>query len=181
MSEVSFYNKFACSLSGMKMITMLKKVLKNATAEKTAIIFMCRKAYWLYRIFRMYSHEWKLEYDEITILTNRFIIKEDFSFLNEYKKIIIFDDTISSGRSLIEIYSYMIKRCPKEKIEIAIAYSTLTKDQLKDKMEQNLEATLVSDFFACLKIYHYALPKEMGGLSSQEILMFRKSAIPYVV
>lgn len=181
-AEVSliYYEEFSNEKEGRKLLSDLRNLLDNAkeSGKKIAIVFMCRKAYYLYRLFRLQTSDWNENYSDIVIVTSRLLYKERDPRIDQCDEIIIFDDTICSGRSLKEAYIYIMKCYPGKRVSAVVAYSILKKSQLKERMPQNDETKL---FLKNLIIKHQIAAEDMGRISSQEVLLFQKCRIPYVI
>lgn len=76
MTERSIYSLYERDKRGKLTIRALIDVLDKAVAENAPVIFMCRKAYWLYRSLRSCLRDWDKKYGSLVVLSNRFVIKE---------------------------------------------------------------------------------------------------------
>ena len=179
------YEVFSRDKRGYMTIKSLKSVLDKAVAENAPVIFMCRKAYWLYRILRCYSHEWDEKYSKLVILSNRLIIKEPEMLLNKgYQVVYVFDDTVNTGRSLYQIYKILKAMKPEFEVRLVVACAPESKEALKEKLiaqEKGENPELIEEFFEALSIGYYVNIDEIGWISSQEIYMYQRELIPYVI
>lgn len=168
---------------GSLTVKALVSVLDKAIAENAPVIFMCRKAYWLYRDLRNCLPDWNKKYSNLVVLSNRFVIKESVETLGErYNTIYVFDDTVNTGRSLYQIYELLMKMKPNFKIKMFVACAPESKESLKRKlMIQEDDPVLVESFFESLTICYYVGIDEIGWISSQEIFMYQQEMIPYVI
>lgn len=166
-------------------VKSLKSVLDKAVAENAPVIFMCRKAYWLYRTLRCYSQEWDKKYGQLVILSNRLIIKEPDELLNKgYHVVYVFDDTVNTGRSLYQIYKILKAMKPEFEVRLVVACAPESKEALKEKLivqEKGENPELIEEFFETLSIGYYVNIDEIGWISSQEIYMYQRELIPYVI
>ena len=62
MAERSIYSLYTEDKRGNLTVRALIDVLDKAVAENAPVIFMCRKAYWLYRTLRSYLSDWDERY-----------------------------------------------------------------------------------------------------------------------
>ena len=176
------YERFAGNKIGADIIRALDKALKNKESNgRIILVFMCRKAYWLYRLYRMNKNDWYREYGDVVIVTSRYVLKERQMPISEYDMIIIFDDTVSSGRSVKAAYDDIKGMYPDVNVKVIVAFSMRSKIELKETLQKEANDELFASFFENLEIYRVILPEEMGWVSSQEILTFQKSGIPYVI
>lgn len=180
MAERSLYRK---DKRGLLTVKALITVLDKAVAENAPVIFMCRKAYWLYRALRSCLPDWDKRYGNLVVLSNRFVIKESVESLgDQYDTIYVFDDTVNTGRSLYQIYELLMRMRPNFKIKMVVACAPESKESLKEKlMMQEDNHALVESFFKSLTICYFVGIDEIGWLSSQEIFMYQQEMFPYVI
>lgn len=183
MAERSIYSLYTEDKRGNLTVRALIDVLDKAVAENAPVIFMCRKAYWLYRTLRSYLSDWDERYGNLVVLSNRFIIKEAVENLDDrYDTIYVFDDTVNTGRSLYQIYELLTIMRPNFKIKMVVACAPESKETLKEKlMQQEDDVARVEQFFEALTICYYVNMDEIGWISSQEIFMYQQEMIPYVI
>lgn len=176
------YERFIKNKIGADIIKALEDALKSGkSGGRVILVFMCRKAYWLYRLYRMNKKNWDEEYGDVVIVTNRYVLKERKMPISEYDTIIIFDDTVSSGRSVKAAYDDIRRMHPNVTVKVKIAFSAHSKLEIKETLQKEANDESLASFFDNLEIYRVLLPDEMGWVSTQEILMFQESGIPYVV
>lgn len=183
MTERSIYSLYERDKRGKLTIRALIDVLDKAVAENAPVIFMCRKAYWLYRSLRSCLRDWDKKYGSLVVLSNRFVIKESISTLDDqYHTVYVFDDTVNTGRSLYQIYEFIMRMNPNLEIKMVVACAPESKLELKNKlMMQEDDSALVERFFESLTICYYVGIDEIGWISSQEIFMYQQEMIPYVI
>ena len=185
MVRRGIYEFFSRDKRGYMTVKSLKSVLDKAVAENAPVIFMCRKAYWLYRTLRCYSQEWDKKYGQLVILSNRLIIKEPDELLNKgYHVVYVFDDTVNTGRSLYQIYKILKAMKPEFEVRLVVACAPESKEALKEKLivqEKGENPELIEEFFETLSIGYYVNIDEIGWISSQEIYMYQRELIPYVI
>lgn len=185
MVRRGIYEFFSRDKRGYMTVKSLKSVLDKAVAENVPVIFMCRKAYWLYRTLRCYSQEWDKKYGQLVILSNRLIIKEPDELLNKgYHVVYVFDDTVNTGRSLYQIYKILKAMKPEFEVRLVVACAPESKETLKEKLivqEKGENPELIEEFFETLSIGYYVNIDEIGWISSQEIYMYQRELIPYVI
>ena len=183
MTERSTYSLYTKDKRGNLTVRALLNVLDKAVAENAPVIFMCRKAYWLYRVLRSCIPDWNEKYGQLVVLSNRFIIKESIETLdNKYDVIYVFDDTVNTGRSLYQIYKLISMMQPSFKIKMIVACAPDSKEILKEKlMAQEDDTAQVELFFESLTICYYVNMDEIGWISSQEIFMYQQEMVPYVI
>ena len=185
MVRRGIYEFFSRDKRGYMTVKSLKSVLDKAVAENAPVIFMCRKAYWLYRTLRCYSQEWDKKYGQLVILSNRLIIKEPDELLNKgYHVVYVFDDTVNTGRSLYQIYKILKAMKPEFEVRLVVACAPESKETLKEKLivqEKGENPELIEEFFETLSIGYYVNIDEIGWISSQEIYMYQRELIPYVI
>ena len=185
MVRRGIYEFFSRDKRGYMTVKSLKSVLDKAGAENAPVIFMCRKAYWLYRTLRCYSQEWDKKYGQLVILSNRLIIKEPDELLNKgYHVVYVFDDTVNTGRSLYQIYKILKAMKPEFEVRLVVACAPESKEALKEKLivqEKGENPELIEEFFETLSIGYYVNIDEIGWISSQEIYMYQRELIPYVI
>ena len=185
MVRRDIYEFFSRDKRGYMTVKSLKSVLDKAVAENAPVIFMCRKAYWLYRTLRCYSQEWDKKYGQLVILSNRLIIKEPDELLNKgYHVVYVFDDTVNTGRSLYQIYKILKAMKPEFEVRLVVACAPESKETLKEKLivqEKGENPELIEEFFETLSIGYYVNIDEIGWISSQEIYMYQRELIPYVI
>ena len=157
MTERSTYSLYTKDKRGNLTVRALLNVLDKAVAENAPVIFMCRKAYWLYRVLRSCIPDWNEKYGQLVVLSNRFIIKESIETLdNKYDVIYVFDDTVNTGRSLYQIYKLISMMRPSFKIKMIVACAPDSKEILKEKlMAQEDDTAQVELFFENLNICYY--------------------------
>lgn len=176
------YNRFVINRIGADIIEAMDHALRSeGSGGRVILVFMCRKAYWLYRLYRMNRKDWEKEYGDIVIATNRYVLKEQRLPVSEYDTIIIFDDTVSSGRSVKEAYDDIKGMYPNVTVKVKVAFSIRSKIELREILQKEVNDESFTSFFDNLEIYRVILPQEMGWVSSQEILAFQKTGIPYVI
>ena len=179
------YESFSRDKRGYMTVKSLKSVLDKAVAENAPVIFMCRKAYWLYRTLRCYSQEWDKKYGKLVILSNRLIMKEPDELLNKgYHAVYVFDDTVNTGRSLYQIYKILKAMKPEFEVRLVVACAPESKETLKEKLivqEKGENPRQIEEFFKALSIGYYVNIDEIGWISSQEIYMYQRELIPYVI
>ena len=118
------YNRFVINRIGADIIEAMDHALRSeGSGGRVILVFMCRKAYWLYRLYRMNRKDWEKEYGDIVIATNRYVLKEQRLPVSEYDTIIIFDDTVSSGRSVKEAYDDIKGMYPNVTVKVKVAFS----------------------------------------------------------
>ena len=180
MVREEIFDSFIKDRAGKNVMRALEDTLNKAVAENAPVIFMCRKAYWLYRVFRMYSGLWKKEYDQLTILSNRFIYKEDVSEILNRNKVYVFDDTMNTGRSLFKAYIQLKETYPDIcELRMLVACTALFPAEIRNYIGD--EENQIEAFQKSLTVWDYVKAEDVGWLSSQEILMFQKMLIPYVI
>lgn len=180
MVRGEIFDSFTKDRAGKRVMKALENTLDKAVAENAPVIFMCRKAYWLYRVFRMYSDLWKREYDQLTILSNRFIYKEDVSEVLNGNVVYVFDDTMNTGRSLFKSYIQLKETYPDiRELKMLVACTAVFPSEIRNYIGD--EDAQAEAFQRSLSIYDYVKAEDVGWLSSQEILMFQKMLIPYVI
>ena len=172
MTERSIYSLYERDKRGKLTIRALIDVLDKAVAENAPVIFMCRKAYWLYRSLRSCLRDWDKKYGSLVVLSNRFVIKESISTLDDqYHTVYVFDDTVNTGRSLYQIYEFIMRMNPNLEIKMVVACAPESKLELKNKlMMQEDDSALVERFFESLTICYYVGIDEIGWISSQKFL-----------
>ena len=185
MVRRGIYESFSRDKRGYMTVKSLKSVLDKAVAENAPVIFMCRKAYWLYRTLRCYSQEWDKKYGKLVILSNRLIMKEPDELLNKgYHAVYVFDDTVNTGRSLYQIYKILKAMKPEFEVRLVVACAPESKETLKEKLivqEKGENPRQIEEFFKALSIGYYVNIDEIGWISSQEIYMYQRELIPYVI
>ncbi len=185
MVRRGIYELFSRDKRGYMTVKSLKSVLDKAVAENAPVIFMCRKAYWLYRTLRCYSQEWDKKYGQLVILSNRLIIKEPDELLNKgYHVVYVYDDTVNTGRSLYQIYKILKAMKPEFEVRLVVACAPESKETLKEKLivqEKGENPEQIEEFFKTLSIGYYVNIDEIGWISSQEIYMYQRELIPYVI
>lgn len=185
MLRRGIYEVFKADKRGHMTVKVLTDVLDKAIAENAPVIFMCRKAYWLYRVLRSCLPQWDERYGQLVVLSNRLIIKEEDELLNKgYHIVYVFDDTINTGRSLYQIYKILKDMKPDFCIQLVVACAPESKERLKSKLieqESGEDREQIEKFFDTLSIGYYVDVDEIGWISSQEIYMYQREMIPYVI
>lgn len=177
------FKVFANTRIGYGMQQALEGVLEKAQGH--ILIFMSRKGYWLYR---MYKESLTLDVglcNNVTIYSDRYIYKEDIppEVLSD-KEIYIFDDTVTTGVSLFKVYSILCKKYSNTKVNPFAAYILPEKRELQLNMRRllpEIEESSINKFFSLLNTHMHASPGEVGWLSSQQIYVFQKQLVPYVI
>ena len=89
---------------------------------------------------------------------------------------------MNTGRSLYQIYEFIMRMNPNLEIKMVVACAPESKLELKNKlMMQEDDSALVERFFESLTICYYVGIDEIGWISSQEIFMYQQEMIPYVI
>ena len=179
MVRDEIFDSFTKDRAGQSVMRALEDTLDKAVAENAPVVFMCRKAYWLYRVFRMYSGLWKEEYEQLTILSNRFIYKEDASEILNGNVVYVFDDTMNTGRSLFKAYIQLKETYPDmRELKMLVACTAVFPSEIRSYIGDDAQAEA---FQRSLSVCDYVKAEDVGWLSSQEILMFQKMLLPYVI
>ena len=187
MEKLVFMEFFKTRI-GQAINETLKNILKSAKNAGGVVIFLSRKGYWLYRIYRLYA-EWDDELcRDVIIVSDRYIVKWYESDWNG-RRIYIIDDSITTGFSMLNAFERVSELYPNAVINCMAIFMRLSKlelkQQLQDKIVQkeNDESAEVrlDNFLNHLKIFEKISAGDIGKLAYDQVYLFQKIMVPYVI
>ena len=177
---------------GRKINNYLYSLMKQAEPiyegnhdKKGVVVFLSRKGYWLYRIFKEHV-SWRKLFDSVTIVSDRYVAK----WVNKAwdgRPIYIVDDTVTSGSTMFSVYQQIREQYPSSNIITVAIFSLVTKSELKESyLEQwtdrsEEEAEKYQEFLDTLIFGEVSLPASLGWLSYNQIALFQQLLSPYVI
>lgn len=188
-SQQELFLEFIQTEIGRKISNYLYSLMKLANKCQGVVVFLSRKGYWLYRVFRKYNPWGEDLFQGVTIVSDRYVVK----WVNESwhkKNIFIVDDTLTTGTAMFTIYQKMKQQYPEADVVTVAMFSLMTKSELKEKYEKRVEekeqdaGELMEDyqkFLDSLMFGEISLPADLGWLSYNQIALFQKLLTPYVV
>lgn len=166
-----------------KRIGQIFNQLLSASTD-CVIVFLSRKGYWLYRVFREFAG-WNPEiFENVIIVSDRYIAKWKNEEWN-HKKILIVDDTVTSGMTIFHVYAQLRRQYPEAEVIPMAVFMMLNSEELRTRMESILSREEVEvyleDFIESLKEGARIAASEVGWLSYEQIHLFQQILVPYVV
>lgn len=179
------FDKFFQTPIGQQINDNLQKTLQRAKGG--VVIFLSRKGYWLYQIYRRYAG-WKQKiYDDITIISDRYISKWYEESWNG-KPLFIVDDTITTGISMFNVFKKVRHQYSESKITCITFFMRMSHQELRKLMMAQLSDGIrpqdideLNVFLDCLEAYEKVTFGQIGWLSYEQIYLFQKLMVPYVV
>lgn len=170
---------------GRKIKDYLYSLMKQAKRSGGIIVFLSRKGYWLYRVFKKYA-SWMEEFDHICVFSDRYVAK----WINDSWKekiIYIVDDTVTSGSTMFSVYQKIREQYPLSEVVTVAIFSLVTKSELKENYVRQLSGgsqekiEKYQEFLDTLIFGEVSMPAALGWLSYNQIALFQQLLTPYVI
>lgn len=148
--------------------TKLMPLKNKKTAQKEAIVFVSRKAYGLFLLWKKRN---KLDDSGYQVYSDRFVMKNFDESLFENQRVKLVDDTISTGEHLKEVCKILKERTHANAIipTIFIMSTDIKKKELEQEIGYSIENKLTYNANKVLRF------------SAIEMLILHKENIPYMV
>lgn len=135
MTERSIYSLYERDKRGKLTIRALIDVLDKAVAENAPVILCAEKHTGYTGVYVAVFGIGIRNMAVWMVLSNRFVIKESISTLDDqYHTVYVFDDTVNTGRSLYQIYEFIMRMNPNLEIKMVVACAPESKLELKNKL-----------------------------------------------
>lgn len=180
----NIFLKFSNTYLGQKICELLKYILLEAKAKGGVVIFLSRKGYWLYQVCRRYGNWDKELVDGVTVVSDRYVSKW---FNPEWvgKPFYIVDDTVTTGLTMYQIFGQVRSSYTPQIIHCIALFMCMTRSELQSMMVSRLtsgeELEALPDFLDSFKALDRVSVEQIGWLSYEQIYLFQKLLIPYVV
>lgn len=182
MTNLTF-EKFSRTSLGRAIDDHLQRILRKAKGG--IVIFLSRKGYWLYRVYRRYAGWDESLCKDVTIISDRYVKKWSEEDWNG-KKFYIVDDTVTTGGSMFDIFQKVREQYPNSSVSCIALFMRMSNQELRELMMENKmwepeKLEKLEDFLAHLTIYDRVSLEQIGWLSYEQIHLFQKLLVPYVV
>lgn len=180
----NIFIKFSKTDLGQKINDLFKSILLDAKASGGVVIFLSRKGYWLYQVYRRYGDWEKGLTDGVIVVSDRYVSKW---FNPEWtgRSFYIVDDTVTTGLTMYHIYGQIRAYYNPSRIHCIAFFMRMTGFELQRMMESRLigneEQECLPDFLDSFETLDRVSVEQIGWLSYEEIYLFQKLLIPYVV
>lgn len=179
------FDKFFQTPIGQQINDNLQQILRRAKGG--VVIFLSRKGYWLYQIYRRYAM-WEQEIcSNVTIISDRYISKWYQESWNG-KPLFIVDDTITTGISMFNVFKKVRHQYSESKITCITFFMRMSNQELRSLMIAQLSDGIqfqdmdeLSVFLDCLEACDKVTFGQIGWLSYEQVYLFQKLMVPYVV
>lgn len=154
------------------------KFLVDTWDERDYYVFICRSSYWLFLIMCA-RNGWVI--DKSRILSDRYVVKEYDTKLRD-KRVVLIDDTMSTGYALYRVFSKLRQWYPEMHIEPIVVYCGIRElDFLQISRDPETEIRLINEFSSSIRYVTEASYETRGAFSFHVTELVQRSMVPYVV
>lgn len=145
--------------------------------KNCSVIFVSRKAYCLYLLFKKKGI---VTFKDVKVYTDRLIMKNWEPDRYSGEKALLIDDTISTGNHMWEVCNQIVNRTNYKSIDLHVFLrdETFQMEMFRNRLNNiNSENDIEINF----SVYEEVLIKEKLRFSAIETLLFHEASIPYFI